>query len=122
MDEPQWVGEDVHGLKGVKLLVASRDGRDAQRQINRLVRSIGQDQRDEDGTLTEEAQESLDDMVLARSIHDWSGLTDGAKKLSFSVETAEALCQSSVFYAALRDSVAHVTKKANVLLEDLEKN
>ena len=122
VDKPQWVGEDVHGLEGVQLQVLSRDSKEQQREMTRIIRGLSAEHRDESGVLTSDTQDAIDDATLVASLKGWKGLTQDGEDVLFSTEMAETLCESSVFWVALRTAVAHVTAQANQAVKDLEKN
>ena len=107
VDKPQWVGEDVHGLEGVELQVLSRDSKEQQREMTRIIRGLSSNHRDENGALTPDTQDAIDDATLVASLKGWKGLTQDGEEVLFSPKMAETLCESSVFWVALRTAVVY---------------
>ncbi|MEL7299374.1 MAG: hypothetical protein AAFM92_03230 [Pseudomonadota bacterium] len=122
LDEAVWVNGDVHGLSTVKLLVMSRGSKEAQRSVNRALRGLGPEHRDEDGGITDDALDAVDDLTLLGALKGWEGFKDGKKDVPYTPEAAEEFIKSSIFWGALRASVAHVTQQAESTIEALEKN
>ncbi|WP_422073868.1 hypothetical protein [Tranquillimonas rosea] len=87
------------------------------------MRRAPEDMRDADGGLTDEAQDAIDDQILAEHVLcEWEGLTDNGEPIPYSLDLAREWVGYSLFWSAVRVSMQHVTREARSAVESLAKN
>lgn len=122
VDEPVWVGEDVHGLPGVELQIIAMGAKEMRRKINRRMRALREEYLGDDGVPRDDVQDIADDEIQLAQLADWKGFTSDGKDVPYSAETAQVMAGVSLFWTALTLSVQHVNKLAGDAAERLEKN
>lgn len=119
----QWVGEEVHGLPGVRFKVLPISAPEVQRFIGRAARRAGSEYRDANGIMTDEAFDRIEDDAIAKSaLVDWDGLTDGGEALPHSHDKAAELLALPPFWTAVKNAINYVSGEAAIALERLAKN
>lgn len=122
-DEGVWVGDDIHGLNGVRLRVKPMSAASVQRELGRRTRTTDPEDLDADGNLTNEAVDRISDTIKAEvALVDWDGLTSEGKPLNYAPKVASGLLTHSVFWTAVTVSVAHVGQVAKKAQDKLAKN
>lgn len=122
-DEGVWVGDDVHGLNGVRLRVKPMSAASVQRELGRRTRTTDPKDLGADGNLTDAAVDRISDTIKAQcALVDWDGLTAEGKPLKYTPEAATSLLAHSVFWTAVTVSVAHVGRVAEKAQDKLAKN
>lgn len=114
---------DATGLPGVRLKVLAANAPAASRAFRRYARAARDNERDENGMLTQEASEEIERKVLAEVVLvDWEGFESGKEAFPYSPENAAKLLD----IALVRESVTQASERAALdnlkAIQALEKN
>lgn len=120
-NDGEWV--ESKSLPGVSFLVRGMSSPKVIRCMSRLQRAAPDDQREEDGSLTEDGQDAVDHaLILEVGLLEWRGITDDGKEVPYSPEMAETLMGHTMFATAARVAMFEATKGFNDKAEALLKN
>ena len=107
-----WVG-DLPDLGDIRLHVLPARAPSVQRALGTALRSCKD--RNEDGSITEEADARVQSEVYAKAaLLGWENILDGGEPVEFTREKVAALMEVEIFEAALRVAVF----KAGLLVDD----